>query len=230
MLCLEFQEIKRRIQSAAQRVNRPGEDIKLLAVTKTRSPEVVRDAYGCGQYLFGENYIQEAASKLSVLEDLRPFTRWHFIGHLQRNKARTAAELFDRVETLDSIKLARALDKYSRACGKLLSVLIQVNIAGDPAKSGLAPGELPGFLEKVMGFENLRVEGLMTLPPWSSEAEGSRRWFRALYELREKMVQEFGEGCGLKELSMGMTHDFEVAIEEGATTVRIGTALFGPRK
>lgn len=230
MLCLEFQEINRRIQAAAQRVNRPAEDIKLLAVTKTRPPDAVRSAYGCGQHLFGENYIQEAASKLSDLEDLRPFTKWHFIGHLQRNKARPAAELFDCVETLDSVKLARALDRHSRACGKVLSVLVQVNIAGDPAKSGLAPRELPGLLEEVLGFENIRVEGLMTLPPWSPEAEGSRRWFRALYELRERMIQEFGKGCGLKELSMGMTHDFEVAIEEGATMVRIGTALFGPRK
>ncbi len=230
MPCLEFQEINRRIRAAAQRANRSPEDIRLLAVTKTRSPDVVRSAYGCGQHLFGENYIQEAVSKLSNLEDLRPFTRWHFIGHLQRNKAKLAADLFDCVETIDSIKLARTLDRHSRACGKVLDVLLQVNIAGDPAKSGLAPGQLPEILENILDLENIRVKGLMTIPPWSTEAEGARRWFRALRDLRDEMVREFGEDCGLRELSMGMTHDFEVAIEEGATIVRIGTALFGPRR
>ncbi|PXF58762.1 MAG: YggS family pyridoxal phosphate-dependent enzyme [Deltaproteobacteria bacterium] len=230
MILQNLQELKFRIAEAAQRSGRRPEDVRLLAVTKTVSMDRIREAISSGQRLFGENYVQEAAKKLESLGDLYHETTWHFIGHLQTNKAKLAVQLFDCVETVDNLKLARALDRHAKAAGKRLSVYVQVNVAQDPKKSGLSPEELPAFLKEASELSGIDICGLMTMPPWEPEPESLRPWFSALRELRDEMNAGLGRSPGLKELSMGMSQDFETAIEEGATVVRIGTALFGRRE
>ncbi|MCD6197715.1 MAG: YggS family pyridoxal phosphate-dependent enzyme [Deltaproteobacteria bacterium] len=230
MIPQNLQELKSRIAEAAQKSGRRPEDIRLLAVTKTVPMERIREAISSGQRLFGENYVQEAVQKLESLGDLYHETTWHFIGHLQRNKAKLAVQLFNCIETVDNLKLARVLDRHAKAAGKRLSVYIQVNVARDPRKSGLSPEELPIFLTQAAELSDIDICGLMTMPPWEPEPESLRRWFRALRDLRDKMNAGLGHSPGLKELSMGMSQDFEIAIEEGATVVRIGTALFGRRE
>jgi len=230
MIPQNLQELKSRIAEAAQKSGRRPEDIRLLAVTKTVPMERIREAISSGQRLFGENYVQEAVQKLESLGDLYHETTWHFIGHLQRNKAKLAVQLFNCIETVDNLKLARVLDRHAKAAGKRLSVYIQVNVARDPRKSGLSPEELPIFLTQAAELSGIDICGLMTMPPWEPEPESLRRWFRALRDLRDKMNAGLGHSPGLKELSMGMSQDFEIAIEEGATVVRIGTALFGRRE
>jgi pyridoxal phosphate enzyme (YggS family) len=225
-----LEDLKSRIAEAAQRSDRRPEDVRLLAVTKTVPIERIREAVSSGQRLFGENYVQEAAKKLESLGDLFYETTWHFIGHLQRNKAKLAVQLFDCIETVDNLKLARALDRHAKAAGKRLSVYIQVNVAGDPRKSGFFPEELPVFLAEAAELSGIDICGLMTMPPWGLAPESSRPWFRALCDLRDRTNAGLGCSPGLRELSMGMSQDFEVAIEEGATVVRIGTALFGRRE
>ncbi|RKX62341.1 MAG: YggS family pyridoxal phosphate-dependent enzyme [Thermodesulfobacteriota bacterium] len=230
MISQNLQELKFRIAEAAQRSGRRPEDVRLLAVTKTVSMDRIREAISSGQRLFGENYVQEAAQKLESLGDLYHETTWHFIGHLQRNKAKLAVQLFDCVETVDNLKLARALDRYAKAAGKRLSVYVQVNVARDLKKSGLSPEELPFFLKEASELSGIDICGLMTMPPWEPEPESLRPWFSTLRELRDEMNAGLGHSPGLRELSMGMSQDFETAIEEGATVVRIGTALFGRRE
>ncbi len=230
MILQNLQELKSRIAEAAQRSGRRPEDVRLLAVTKTVSMDRIREAISSGQRLFGENYVQEAAKKLESLGDLYHETTWHFIGHLQRNKAKLAVQLFDCIETVDNLKLARALDRHAKAAGKRLSVYVQVNVAQDPRKSGLSPEELPAFLTEAAELSGIDICGLMTMPPWEPEPESLRPWFRALRDLRDEMNAGLGRSPGLRELSMGMSQDFETAIEEGATVVRIGTALFGRRE
>ena len=230
MIPQNLQKLKSRIAGAAQRSGRRPEDVRLLAVTKTVSMDRIREAISSGQRLFGENYVQEAVKKLESLGDLYHETKWHFIGHLQRNKAKIAVQLFDCIETVDNLKLARALDRHAKAAGKKLSVYIQVNVARDPRKSGLSPEELPVFLTEAAELSGIDICGLMTMPPWEPEPELSRPWFRALCDLRDEMNAGLGHSPGLRELSMGMSQDFETAIEEGATVVRIGTALFGRRE
>ncbi|MBW1718779.1 MAG: YggS family pyridoxal phosphate-dependent enzyme [Deltaproteobacteria bacterium] len=230
MITQNLQELKSRIAEAAQRGGRRPEDVRLLAVTKTVPMGRIREAISSGQRLFGENYVQEAAKKLESMGDLYRETDWHFIGHLQSNKAKLAVQLFNCIETVDNLKLARALDRHARAAGKRLSVYIQVNVARDPKKSGLSPEELPVFLAEAAELSGIDICGLMTLPPWEPEPESLRPWFGALRDLRDKTNVGLGHSPGLRELSMGMSQDFEVAIEEGATVVRIGTALFGRRE
>jgi pyridoxal phosphate enzyme (YggS family) len=230
MIPQNLQKLKSRIAGAAQRSGRRPEDVRLLAVTKTVSIDRIREAISSGQRLFGENYVQEAAKKLESLEGLYHEANWHFIGHLQSNKAKLAVQLFDCIETVDNLKLARALDRHAKAAGKKLSVYIQVNVAQDPKKSGLSPEELPIFLTQAAELSGIDICGLMTMPPWKPEPESLRPWFRALRDLRDEMNVGLGFSPGLEELSMGMSQDFEVAIEEGATVVRIGTALFGRRE
>ncbi|OPL12987.1 MAG: hypothetical protein AVO38_03285 [delta proteobacterium ML8_D] len=230
MISQNLHELKSRIARAAQKVGRRPEDVRLLAVTKTVSIDSIHEAISSGQRLFGENYVQEAAKKLESMGDLYNETTWHFIGHLQRNKAKLAVQLFDCVETVDDLKLARALDRHAKAAGKRLSVYIQVNVAKDPRKSGLSPAELPIFLRKAAELSSIDICGLMTIPPWEPEPESLRPWFKALRELRDKTNIYLGHSPELRELSMGMSQDFETAIEEGATVVRIGTALFGQRE
>ncbi|NDY42766.1 YggS family pyridoxal phosphate-dependent enzyme [Dissulfurirhabdus thermomarina] len=228
MIARALDEIRRRIARAEARAGRAPGGTRLLAVTKTVPADRVRAAAAAGQRLFGENYLQEARAKLADLQDLRPETTWHFIGRLQRNKARAAVELFDCIESLDGLKLARTLDRLAGEAGRRLAVLVQVDLAGEPTKGGVAADELPTFLEAVFRLPNLSVEGLMCLPPWREDPEEVRPYFRRLRRLRDEAVRA-GAPPGFRELSMGMSHDFEVAVEEGATLVRVGTALFGPR-
>lgn len=202
---------------AAARAGRPLADITLVAVTKVFPASAIRDAYALGLRVFGENYLQEFDGKHPEVTDLAE-ARFHLIGHLQSNKARRAAELFHAIQTVDSAKLAQRLD----AVGKPLDVMLEVKLSEEESKSGAAPGELGALIAAVKSCPNLRLRGLMTMPPWSDDAERSRPFFRRLRELAAEH--------GLAELSMGMSHDLEVAIEEGATHVRVGSALFGPRK
>ena len=208
--------VEQRIQDAASRSGRARSDITLVAVTKKFSPEIVREAYGLGLRVFGENYVQEFASKHSELAGLTG-AEFHFIGHLQSNKVRQASELFHAIETVDSEKIARRLDET----GKSLEVMIEVKLSGEESKAGAAPGELSGLITAIRAFPNLRLTGLMTMPPWNDDPEVSRPYFRRLAALAREH--------GLAKLSMGMSHDLEAAIEEGATHVRVGRALFGPR-
>jgi pyridoxal phosphate enzyme (YggS family) len=194
--------------------------VTLLGVSKTFPGESILAFHRQGLLDFGENYIQEARDKIPSLPDS---IRWHFIGHLQSNKAKYAAKLFSVLHTLDSLELARELDKRLASDDRYMDVFIQVNVSGEESKSGLSPESLPAFLDSLAAYPRLKPQGLMTMPPYDPDPEVSRPYFRRLYELREKVAP------ALKGLSMGMSGDFEVAIAEGATVVRIGTALFGVR-
>ena len=231
MLQQKLDQVESRILAAAARAGRKRSDIQLVAVTKKFPAEAIRDAYALGLRDFGENYVQEFETKRGELPDW-PDARYHFIGHLQSNKSKKAAEIFQVIHTLDSAKIARRLNDDFESRGALhaghppghpgIEVLIEVKLSTEPAKAGVAPGEAPALVEAIRGCPHLRLLGLMTMPPWSEEAERSRPYFARLRELAAKN--------GLQHLSMGMSHDLEVAIEEGATIVRVGTALFGPRK
>ncbi len=210
-------EVRERIERVCARSGRESSGITLVAVTKVFPAAVIREAYESGLREFGENYVQEFESKAPQVQDLSG-ARYHLIGHLQSNKARKAAELFQVIQTVDSAKLARRLDE----AGLPLEVMLEVKLSTEEEKSGATPAELPGLIDAVRAAKNLRLTGLMTMPPWSDEAEPSRPYFRRLRELAAQF--------GLPNLSMGMSHDFEVAIEEGATHIRVGTALFGKRK
>ena len=212
----KLEQIEARITAAAARAGRRRSDITLVAVTKKFPASVVREAYETGLRDFGENYVQEFEQKHAELEGL-PGARFHLIGHLQANKTKKAADLFDSIQTIDSPKLARRLDQE----GRLLDVMIEVKLSAEEAKAGAAPEEICALAETIRACAQLRLTGLMTMPPWSTDAEASRPYFARLRAL--------AEANRLSGLSMGMSNDFEVAIEEGATMVRIGTALFGPR-
>lgn len=208
---------------AAARSGRDMAAIKLLAVSKTFPAAMIRSYLDIGQTDFGESYIQEARSKIPELNGLSPAPHWHFIGHLQTNKAKYAAALFQTIHSLDNLELARELDRRTAALGAALDVYIQVNVSGEESKSGLAPEELPWFLDELPKLPALRPVGLMTMPPYDPDPELSRPCFAALRALRDQRAPQ------LKGLSMGMSGDFQVAIEEGATIVRVGSALFGSR-
>lgn len=210
-------EVRDRIERAAARSGRDPHSITLVAVTKVFPASAIREAYEAGVLDFGENYVQEFESKEPEVRDLAG-ARFHLIGHLQSNKAKRAFELFQVIETVDSPKLARRLDEAAHP----LDIMLEVKLSLEDAKSGADPAELPALIDSVRASKNLRLLGLMTVPPWTEDAEQSRPYFRRLREL--------GAKYGLPHLSMGMSHDFEVAIEEGATFIRIGTALFGKRK
>jgi pyridoxal phosphate enzyme (YggS family) len=218
MLRESIEEVRERIERAARRAGRGADEITLVAVTKTFPAAAVREAFELGLREFGENYIQEFEAKRAELGEL-PGARFHFIGHLQSNKARRAAELFDVVQTIDTAKLARRL---SEAAAAALEVMLEVKLSPEQTKGGAPPEALPELIEAVRGCPNLSLTGLMTMPPWAEDPEASRPYFRRLRQL--------AEASGLQKLSMGMSHDLEVAIEEGATHVRVGTALFGARK
>jgi pyridoxal phosphate enzyme (YggS family) len=210
-------EVRRRIAGAAARAHRDAAQILLLAVTKVFPAQVIRDAYALGLREFGENYVQEFEGKLPDVSDLTD-ARFHLIGHLQSNKSGRAAEMFQCIQTVDSPKLARRLNE----AGKPLDILLEVKLSPEQAKAGAPPEQLGGLIAAVRECANLRLLGLMTMPPWTADQEESRPYFR---RLRELALQH-----GLPHLSMGMSHDFEAAIEEGATMVRVGTALFGSRR
>lgn len=222
--------IRERIEASAQRAGRSASDVALMGVTKTHAPERIREAYAAGLRLFGENRLQEFATKASAVADLTA-AQFHMIGHLQTNKAAKAAELFGAVDAVDSVKLAEKLDAAARKLGKKLPVLIEVNVGGEAAKSGVAPDsqELEDLLLAAPRFEALKVRGLMTVPPFTDDPEGARPFFRKLRELRGATASRKLPFVAMDVLSMGMSHDFEVAIEEGSTCVRIGTAIFGER-
>lgn len=223
-------KIRERMNAAAHRSGRRVEDIALMAVTKTHPVERIREAYTAGLRLFGENRVQEFAGKAGALADLRE-AEWHMIGHLQTNKAAKAAELFRAVDSVDSVKLAEKLDTAARGHGKRLRVLIEVNVGGEAAKSGVAADspELEEILSSASRLEALEFCGLMTIPPYTEDPEGARGYFRKLCELRDSIAKRKVPAVTMDLLSMGMSHDFEVAIEEGSTCVRAGTAIFGER-
>jgi hypothetical protein len=208
--------VEERIHTAADRAGRKRADIALIAVTKKFPAEVVREAYDLGLRIFGENYVQEFEGKHPALADLAG-TEFHLIGHLQSNKARPAADLFQVIQTVDSEKLAGRLDGMS----KPLEVMIEVKLSEEASKFGTPPEQLPKVIEAIRACQNLKLTGLMTMPPWSDDPEVTRPYFRRLAGLARQH--------GIEKLSMGMSHDFEAAIEEGATHIRVGTALFGPR-
>lgn len=224
-------EVRDRIAAAAVRAGRNADGITLMAVSKTFSAAAVREAYAAGVRVFGENRVQEFAGKVDSLRDLGG-TEWHLIGHLQSNKAARAAELFAAVDSVDSVKLAEKLSAAAAELGKTLPVLIEINVGGEEAKSGVAmgSGELGKILIGVDDWKNLAVRGLMTVPPYTEDPEGSRPYFRRLREIREKIAARRLPGVSMDVLSMGMSHDFEIAIEEGSTCVRVGTAIFGERQ
>ena len=227
MICTNLEQIRSIIRETAIGCGRDPQEIKLVAISKRMPAEMVAEAHQCEQILFGENYLQDAEAKISRLP---PALRWHFIGHLQSNKAKMAAELFQMIETVDRQKIAQALDRHAGLLQKKLNVLIQVNVGREPQKSGVLPEDAGDLLRAMQPLKNLRVQGLMTMPPYGREAEASRPWFQALKKLSVELA---GENCFYNnkavELSMGMSGDFNVAIEEGATLIRIGTAIFGAR-
>ncbi|MDT4897246.1 MAG: dependent protein [Acidobacteriota bacterium] len=222
--------VRRRIEDCARRAGRAPGEVKLIAVSKTHPPDALRRAIQAGVNDLGENRVQEADEKISELG--RDAARWHLIGHLQANKARRAVALFDLIHTLDSASLAQRLDRLCEEVERQeLPVLVQVDLGGEAAKSGVSEEELPELVKAIGACTHLRLTGLMTLPPFFDDAELVRPYFRRLRELRDELRGRaaFGNG-GQGELSMGMSQDYEVAIEEGATFVRIGTAIFGERR
>ncbi|HKD02299.1 MAG TPA: YggS family pyridoxal phosphate-dependent enzyme [Terriglobales bacterium] len=218
------------MRAAARRAGRDENQIALMAVSKTHPPERMLEAYAAGLRLFGENRVQEFAAKSGALGNLAG-AQWHMIGHLQTNKAARAAELFSAVDSVDSLKLAERLDSAARGLGRKLPVLIEINIGDETAKSGIAPDspELETLLAEAEKFEHLEFRGLMTIPPFTADPQQARPYFRKLSTLRDRMAARKPVHIGLETLSMGMSHDFEVAIEEGSTCVRVGTAIFGER-
>ena len=226
-----IRDVRVRVAAAARRSGRDPSAITLMAVSKTFPPDVIHEAYAAGIRVFGENRVQEFASKIDALRDL-PNAEWHLIGHLQSNKAAKAAELFGAVDSLDSAKLAERLNAAAQAAGKVLPVLIEINIGGESAKTGVAPRseELNRLLTAAPAWENLAIRGLMTVPPYSDDPETARPFFRQLRELRDEIAARNLPAISMDTLSMGMSHDFEIAIEEGSTCVRVGTAIFGERQ
>jgi PLP dependent protein len=227
-LLKRLQDIKNRIQTASRACGRNPETIRLVAVSKTVPTNRVRQAIEAGATILGENYVQEARTKFN---DLATYpVSWHFIGHLQSNKAKYVVRLFDLIHSVDTLKLARELNKQSHKINKIQEVLIQVNISEEASKSGVNVKDTYNLLKDISLLENLSVKGLMTMPPYFNAPEKVRPYFAALRGLRDRLDQQGLLNINLSELSMGMTGDFEVAIQEGATLVRIGTAIFGKRE
>jgi pyridoxal phosphate enzyme (YggS family) len=222
------ERIRKRIADAAITCGRDPDSVRLVAVSKTMDAERVARAIDAGADILGENYIQEARDKFNALYDRHVV--WHFIGHLQSNKAKYAVRLFDLIHSVDTLKLAGALDKEASKNGKTQDILVQVNISREATKSGIGETEAVDLVTRIGGLENIRVKGLMTMPPFFDAPEQARPYFRQLARLRDRMVAANIPGVNMDELSMGMTGDFEVAIAEGATLVRIGTAIFGARQ
>lgn len=214
-----IQEVTRRIALACKRAGRSPEEVTLVAITKTIGPAAIRAAFQAGLRHFGENRVQEAKPKLGELENIRTQCTWHMVGHLQTNKAKTAGALFDIIQSVDSVRLAEFLSRHAQ---KTIPILLEVNIAGEASKSGFSTGEVFSAMKEIERMSKLEIKGLMTIAPLASDPEEVRPVFRRLRELRNSM--------GLEHLSMGMTDDFEVAIEEGSTMVRIGRAIFGERR
>ena len=222
--------IRERIDTAARGAGRNVEEITLMAVSKTFPPEKIHEAYAAGLRVFGENRVQGFAAKNEALRDLVG-AEWHLIGHLQSNKAVRAAELFVAIDSVDSVKLAEKLDAAGEKLGKIIDILIEVNVGGEQAKSGVRPQseELEALLSAAPELTHLQIRGLMTIPPFTENPEEARPYFRQMRELRGRIAARELPSVGMGVLSMGMSHDFETAIEEGSTCVRLGTAIFGER-
>jgi hypothetical protein len=219
------EKVRERIRAACRRAGRQEAEIGLVAVSKTHGPEKVREVAACGISVFGENKVQEAASKIP---ECPGNLTWHLVGHLQRNKAAKAVELFDLIHSVDSLRLIEAIDRVAADMGKTARVLLEVNVSGEGTKFGLKPEEVAGVLSAANKLARVEIRGLMTMPPLTENPEDARPYFRRLRELRDSL--RGATGHALAELSMGMSHDFEVAIEEGAHWIRVGTALFGERE
>jgi hypothetical protein len=220
--------VRERIAAACARAGRSPDDVRLIAVSKTHPASAIREAFAAGITLFGENRVQEFAAKAPELAGVD--AEFHLIGHLQSNKAAKAAELFNAIDSVDSAKLAERLNAAAEKLGKTLPILLEVNVGREAAKSGFAPdsGELEELLTKTTDLRDLSIRGLMAIPPHTDDPNGSRPYFRKLHDLRGRLAKQF-PGVNLNELSMGMSHDYEIAIEEGSTCVRVGTAIFGER-
>ena len=228
-IALNIQSIRERIAAAAASCGRGDGEIVLLAVSKTFPREYILQAAEAGVHEFGENRVQEAETKIPYIRETLEL-EWHLVGHLQSNKAKRAAELFDVIHSLDSVKLAEKLNQASLELGKTLSVLLQVDLGGEETKFGADPARIQEIMEAMPRFEGIRLNGLMTIPPFFENPEQARPFFAGLRELREKLETKQPGCLGKQHLSMGMSHDFEAAIREGATIVRIGTAVFGSRQ
>ena len=218
--------VRERMGAAARRSGRDPASVRLVAVSKTVDAERVRQAIDAGAKILGENYVQEAQKKIEVLGHE---VAWHFIGHLQTNKAKVAAGLFDFIHSVDSLNLAQELGRRAKLRGKVLPVLLEINLAGEVTKFGAQEKEILLLAEKLSEMEGIEVKGLMTMPPFFEDPEASRPYFVELRKLGERLAKEKIPRISMEELSMGMSNDFEVAVEEGATLVRVGTAIFGPR-
>ena len=223
-----FRQVRDRIERAAASCGRTPGDIVLLAITKTFPIETISMAITAGQRQFGENRVQEAESKIPHLRAV-PGLEWHLVGHLQSNKAHRAVELFDVIHSVDSIKIAAKISQSCLEVGKQMSVLLQVDLGKEPTKSGADPADARSIIESASMLKGIRVDGLMTIPPYFEDPELTRPYFAELRDLRDSLESEQTGSLGRRHLSMGMSHDFEVAIQEGATIVRVGTALFGER-
>jgi PLP dependent protein len=223
-IAANFAGIRQRIAAACNRAGRRASDVTLVAVSKGQPPEAIRALGEAGHAIFGENRVHEAKAKIPLCTGS---FRWHMIGHLQSNKARDAVQLFEMIESVDSLSLATEINKWADKAAKTMQVLLEVNIAGESSKFGYDPAALLEELLRINALPKVEVHGLMTMAPWTQDSEKARPVFRRLRELKEQCEQKLG--ASLPHLSMGMSGDFEVALEEGATIVRIGTALFGPR-
>jgi PLP dependent protein len=222
--------IREQVQSAAKRAGRTASDVTLMAVSKTFPADSVREAHAAGIRVFGENRVQEFGGKVDALRDLMD-AEWHMIGHLQTNKAAKAAELFSAVDSVDSLRLARKLNEAAMQLGKTLPILIELNVGGEAAKTGMDPQspELEELLSAASQLEHLDIRGLMTVPPFTDDPQQARPFFRKLRELRDQVAKRKLPGVSMDVLSMGMSHDFGIAIEEGSNCVRVGTGIFGKR-
>ncbi|MBI9074832.1 MAG: YggS family pyridoxal phosphate-dependent enzyme [Desulfatibacillum sp.] len=220
-------EIQDRITRAAKQCGRAPESVRLVAVSKTKPAKMLKEAVEAGATILGENYIQEALEKTAELAGLD--VAWHFIGHLQSNKAKYAVPHFSLIHSVDSLKLAREIDKQAAKINKIQDILVQVNISGEATKSGATDQEAVELVEEIARLENVRIKGLMTMPPYFDDPDRAKPFFRQLKELAGEIRSRGIANVSMNELSMGMTGDFEAAIEEGATLVRVGTAIFGAR-
>jgi pyridoxal phosphate enzyme (YggS family) len=227
MIAENIAAIQARIREAALRANRDPEQVRIVAAAKTQSIEKVREAIDAGIHIIGHNYVQEAEAQALIKEEAH--VEFHMIGHLQKNKAGKAVTLFDLVETVDNEKIASALDRRAGSEGRVIGVMIQVSLAGETQKSGVERADIEQLIQAIRGMPHLKLKGLMTMPPFFDQPERARPYFAQLRELRDQLIDSGSLTREMSELSMGMTGDFEVAVEEGSTLVRIGTALFGPR-
>lgn len=220
-------EVEERMKKAAERGDRDINEVKLVAVSKTVDVPLIKEAIEAGHQLFGENRVQEAKDKV---KEIGRDVKWYMIGHLQRNKVKYIFDLFDMVHSVDSIPLAQEIDRIGEKKGQVMDILIQVNISREETKHGAEAAETMKFIKEIANYEHISIKGLMTMPPFFDDPEDARPYFIKLRELRDEIEKQSIEGVSMEELSMGMSNDFEVAIEEGATMVRVGTAIFGERQ